>query len=272
MKVGTTGIEKGGTGKTTVTYNFGCYSADKKNLKTLLIDIDKSQNLTTRFEKQLRQYTLKPENTVNNLFRDREVEPLNVRHNIDILIAGEGLGDVQDEIKGEPNSHLILFSWIVKNYKALNEKYDLIWIDTHNDHGLLTKNAWAVSDLVLGVTDPSKDGFVAIIKQGKAINELKSKLVNVVTGEELMVAKYEFIGNKVKYNTKSSREFKSTVKDVKNYMGFIPDRELMNITSLEMQPISDLASEHNIYRDNKEFIENLYSLFDEILEKVGIGE
>ncbi len=60
----------------------------------------------------------------------------------------------------------------LSNYEQLKEKYDLILIDTHNDAGLLAQNAWAVSDLVVGISDPSKDGFEALLKLGKDIDAL----------------------------------------------------------------------------------------------------
>lgn len=269
MKILTDNIEKGGTGKTTITHNLAGYSASVKGLRVLLIDQDKSKNLSSRFSNILQQKHLTAENTINNLYLGKEVRPLNLMENIDILISADGLNKMDSYIKDQPNNRLILFSWIVQNHQELEKKYDLIIIDTHNDTDLLVQNAWAISDVILGISDPSRDGFEALQALGVEIEKLRSALTDVRTGEQYMIAKYYQIGNKVEHNTKSSKEFKEMFFDVPNYLGYIQKKELMHTTSLDQVFISDYAKDRKTYHDNKSFFVATYALFDVVLNKLG---
>lgn len=185
---------------------------------------------------------------------------------MDILVAGEDLKQVEMQMRDMPNNRTLLFRWIVVNYEQLKEKYDLILIDTHNDAGLLAQNAWAVSDLVVGISDPSKDGFEALLKLGKDIDALAKQLIDIKTGETLMETKYATIGSRIKHNTNSSREFLELVPTLSNYLGYVQEKELLNATSLEGKNIAEFAKDKNIYRKNKDFFESTFALYNKIID------
>jgi len=265
LKTLTTNIEKGGTGKSSTVYNLAEKVSEEASV--LLIDKDKSGNLTDRYSKY--DYgLLKDENKISNLYKGKEIEPIHIHKNLDLLAGGPELAEMEDYIRDKPNSRLILFSWFVKNIDVLQKKYDYIFIDTHNDTSLITQNAWAVSDIILGVSDPSMDGFKALLKLGRDIDTLSKELVEVRTGESYLVADYYFIGNKVKHNTNSSKEFLEIISKEPNYLGYIPDKELINTANLEMTPLVELAKSKDIYNKHKKFFDQTWELYDIILNKL----
>ncbi|EJX88561.1 hypothetical protein HMPREF1367_00475 [Enterococcus faecium ERV38] len=264
LSIITGNIEKGGTGKTTTIYNLGGYAVENLGMKVLYIDEDKSQNLSKRFPDAFSK--AKRENTINHLYLHGSAEPLAINENMDILVAGEDLKQVEMQMRDMPNNRTLLFRWIVVNYEQLKEKYNLILIDTHNDAGLLAQNAWAVSDLVVGISDPSKDGFEALLKLGKDIDALAKQLIDIKTGETLMETKYATIGSRIKHNTNSSREFLELVPTLSNYLGYVQEKELLNATSLEGKNIAEFAKDKNIYRKNKDFFESTFTLYNKIID------
>ncbi len=265
LKTLTVNIEKGGTGKSSTIYNV----AEKvsKTASVLLIDQDKSGNLTDRYSKY--DYGLmKDENKISNLYKGKNLEPIHIHKNLDLLAGGHELADMEDFIRDKPNNRLILFSWFVKNIEVLQKKYDYILIDTHNDTSLITQNAWAVSDIILGVSDPSMDGFKALLKLGRDIDTLRKELVEVRTGESYLIADYYFIGNKVKHNTNSSKEFLEIISKEPNYLGYIPDKELINTANLEMIPLVEYSENKELYNKHKNFFNQTWKVYDTILNKL----
>ena len=265
LKTVTVNIEKGGTGKSSTVYNV----AEKvsKIASVLLIDQDKSGNLTDRYSKY--DYGLmKDENKISNLYKGKNLEPIHIHKNLDLLAGGHELADMEDFIRDKPNNRLILFSWFVKNIEVLQKKYDYIFIDTHNDTSLITQNAWAVSDIILGVSDPSMDGFKALLKLGRDIDTLRKELVEVRTGESYLIADYYFIGNKVKHNTNSSKEFLEIISKEPNYLGYIPDKELINTANLEMIPLVEYSENKELYNKHKNFFNQTWKVYDTILNKL----
>ena len=265
LKTLTVNIEKGGTGKSSTIYNV----AEKvsKTASVLLIDQDKSGNLTDRYSKY--DYGLmKDENKISNLYKGKNLEPIHIHKNLDLLAGGHELADMEDFIRDKPNNRLILFSWFVKNIEVLQNKYDYIFIDTHNDTSLITQNAWAVSDIILGVSDPSMDGFKALLKLGRDIDTLRKELVEVRTGESYLIADYYFIGNKVKHNTNSSKEFLEIISKEPNYLGYIPDKELINTANLEMIPLVEYSENKELYNKHKNFFNQTWKVYDTILNKL----
>ncbi|EAC4362773.1 ParA family protein [Listeria monocytogenes] len=263
VKIITVNIEKGGTGKTTQVFNIGEYGAQNRKNKILLIDQDKSNNLSKRYSKY-DVGLIREENTTNALYKGMDVKPLHIHDNLDILMAGTDLSEIDTEIKDRVNNRLILFSWITKNYDELNEKYDYILIDTHNDTTLITQNAWAVSDVIIGVSDPSMDGFEALLKLGRDIEKLQAELVEVRTGESYMIAQYFILGNKLKHNTNSSREFREIIEKERNYLGSVQDKELVHIGNLDMIPLVEYAQDKKIFSEHKDFFKNTFKLYDKI--------
>lgn len=134
MRIYTTAIQRGGTGKTTTTAALG-QAAAYKGYKTLLIDMDPQGNLS---------FCTGSDTTRNNIFdvlnNDREITSCtqSLNDNLDIIPASWSLST----IKGGTGA-------ATKLKKALQplKKYDYVFIDTPATAGILQYNAlYAATD------------------------------------------------------------------------------------------------------------------------------
>lgn len=260
-------LDKGGTGKTTETWNSAEYAAHPlgKNKRVLLMDIDNSENLSKRYS-LYRTTEIRPENRVSSIFLGKEVVPFHLHDNLDIIFSDPKLAEVEGEIKDKHNSRLLLFSWIAQNYEELDKKYDYIFIDTRNDFSILTQNALAASDIVIGISDPSMDGFEKLLVLGENMKSLRKQLIDILSRESYVTAKYYVVANELRHNTNSSRAFKEAIEEQDNYIGYFQAKELFNFANLEGVPIIELAQDKKLYQKHKDFFRETFALYDKILK------
>ena len=264
MSILTVNIGKGGTGKTTFVFTYGSQLALMENKKTLLIDADESMNLSTRFKIEV-----KPENRIDRIFSKEklEIKPIELSNNLDLIAGSSKVEELNKELLLRSNNQLIMAMWFADNYDWLKE-YDYIIIDTHNDNQFVTQNAFVISDLVLGVSDPSKDGFEALMKLRTNLDILKSDVINPIDRVSYVKAAYRFIGNYVPYNTSSAKEFISSLSEDPEYLGFIHRREILNQANIAQHSIIASYLEGNIERKHNDFLEELFSLFNKITDEL----
>lgn len=266
VKILTINVKKGGTGKTTTQFNFTDWLANE-NKKILVIDADYSCNATATYN--LKENDIK--NNISNIFRNKPVEILKVNDNIDIITGSPEIEQINNELITKQNNCLVLFMWIADNYNDL-EKYDYIVIDTHNDKSLVTKNCLAVADVILGVSDPSSNGFTALLNLEKDVQNLKNDLIDIVTRESYISAKVYFIANNVQHNVRSHREFLSAIESSPNYLGTIQRKALLGDSLLDKESIVEKQKINKIARDHKLFYEETYKVYKEIKNRIDKGE
>lgn len=150
---------KGGTGKTTTTFNLGyTYALQKK--KVLLIDLDSQANLSLLAN-------------VNPLSLDDFKEGLVYTLNdyIDILPATKRFAMLENEINQmiDRNSYL-------KNdlLPKLGDGYDYIIIDTPPALNILNINAFCVSDSIHIVVNPDYFSLSGLIEMEEIIQQIKA--------------------------------------------------------------------------------------------------
>ena len=239
MKILTVNINKGGTGKTTLSHNFAEYLS--KTSRVLLMDFDDSCNLTGRYN-----VTPKEENTIISLF-DREcVEPIRIKDNLNLICSYYGVDLLKERQNGRRRREYTLGKWIAKNYDELNNNYDYIIIDTENDEAILTINAIIVSDVVLGVAEPSKDAVEALIKLKYFVNDLNSDFDSD--------SKLLYLGNRINFSENMSKDFIEAVEKKEEYIGYIPRRTV----------IGDDVAVFNNPKVDKNLKSELETLFEKI--------
>lgn len=258
MKVITVHINKGGTGKSTISYNFACWLAEEQKKKVLLIDGDHSCNLSFSFPNA-------NASTVMDVFNDKEVDFYKISDRLDLLRGSRDLRDDYLDLKSKQNNCMIMFMWIADNLDRL-EKYDYILIDTHNEPSLVTNNFLAVSDMVLGVSEPSRNGFRAWLDLEETIDQLKSQLINVVTRESYVNTEAYLIGNRLEHNTNSSKYFLDIIEKEPKYLGMIQKKELLARSLLENENI--FSKDIKTKREHRAFYENTEKVFKNILNKI----
>ena len=169
--------QKGGTGKTTTTYNLGTALAKSGN-RVLLVDNDPQTNLTTAFGvENSDNLPVTLHEALSIIIDDSELPDtsLYILHGetLDLIPANINLSvteiNLRDEMGGERTLSALL--------EPLREHYDYIIIDTNPYLGLLTINALAACDSVIIPVSPqlwSANGLTSlldiIIKVKKKIN------------------------------------------------------------------------------------------------------
>ena len=160
MKIITIWNLKGGTGKTTTTFNLAANLA--KDNKMLLLDLDMQANLTSFFDIDTKKYkTNKPD--ISALLAD---DSLNVSKSIYYSRI-----DNIDYIKGSNDVmklHLEDISVLGSRLSEVSTEYDLCIIDCHPDASVLSENALAIADLVLipiNLDGFSRDNLNLVIKE-----------------------------------------------------------------------------------------------------------
>jgi chromosome partitioning protein len=265
MKIITVNVNKGGTGKSTISYTLSKWLTQVKNKKVLLIDGDRSCNLSYSF-------FCESESSILGIFTKENVEIHSVGKNLDFIKGSEYLEDNSLDLKSKQNNCMLLFMWIADNMEKL-QKYDYMIIDTHNDTSLVTSNFLAVADIILGVSEPSRNGFRAWLELEDTIEFLKKELVDIISRQTYVVAKPYLIANKVDHIGSSSKQFIDMVELQSNYLGMIQKKELLAKTLLEDISIFDMKEKmgkKEIERHQKfyDHIDDIFSKIIEITDKV----
>lgn len=180
MKVITIGTLKGGTGKTTTTFNLaGCLAEDSK---VLLIDCDPQANLSQDCGVDITDQSadsiksvfdsyLSPEKTiVKNLIPELP--------NLDVLPSNIWLMETEMQLVNRAGREFILSNYINDN-KIFFEQYDYILCDTNPSMSIINQNAFYLADDIVLVSDVSKNGLTGIelfdYLWSKAARDLRKK-------------------------------------------------------------------------------------------------
>ena len=265
MKIQTINIKKGGTGKSSIAFNYSSYLATVKNKKVLIIDGDNSCNLS---------YSLGEVEgkTIFDLFENGETEIVNIKENIDIIFGSEDLTDDDLNLKSKQNNVLQLFMWFVEHKDELEKKYDYVIIDTHNDESLVTANFIAVADQVFAICNPSKNSWRAWQKLKNWIDDLKSTVIEPVSKAPYISAKPYLIGNIIEFvgnnMPRSSSNFIDIAVSEENYLGFIPKKELITASLLNDQSIYEQLETFSPKKkvEHEKFYRSINAIFEKMSE------
>ncbi|MEX1447836.1 ParA family protein [Enterococcus sp. ZJ1668] len=254
--------KKGGTGKTSVSCMLAVYLSQFG--KTCLIDSDESGNATKRFTEEIEEQA-----ELTRLFRRQVVIPMSVREQLDLVAGTAELELVNAELIQRINNTLI-FSSYIRQHDTF-KKYDYVVIDTRNDSNIITNNMLAVSDLVLGVSDPSADGFEALLNLSSHIDYLTTELIDVFTGKSYVHAKVRYVGNQIAHNTDVSRQFKQIIAMNDLFLGYFQDRTAFDEASLQRISLLDLFEQEKYQQKQyQEFKKQTYVLLEKI--KMSVDE
>lgn len=259
MKIQTTNLDKGGGGKSSHTYNEGYWLSEVMGKRVLLIDGARECNLTHSFD-------VTSEKTIYDVFTTGEYELCQITDKLSLIRGDERLTDEQLDLASRNNKYLQLFMWVSGHYEELAEQFDIVLIDTHNDESLVTANFIAVSDIVLGVTDASTNGFRAWLALKKFVDYIKSEAVEVITKKSYVTAEAYLIGNKIEYYgnnvTETCKQFLEVVQEDTAYLGSVQKKELMAKSLVINQSVFEQREqmtdkqklEHQKFYDNIEYV------------------
>ena len=266
---------KGGIGKTSLCKNFLSkiskkLKAEGSDKKVLAIDLDHQCNLTQS------NGIYESDGTVVNIFkRSGDVNIHHVSDNVDLIAGAMDLDIIESELETKSYKDMLLYMWLDRNYDSLDlEQYAYVLIDCRPDFSIATRNAITVSHLLISPIIPSKYSLTARVNIENRLRIYSEENIDYKTGESNIDAQLYYVGNMIKHNTRSSQDLVEDLKDDDRVLGFVPQKELFNKSTLMsnevgVQPsVYDLIeNDERLQRENKEFIKQLDQVFDRILEK-----
>lgn len=267
---------KGGIGKTSMAKNFirklkDTLKASGEQKKVLAIDLDHQCNLTQSYG--LYEF----ENTVVNIFkRQGDVTIHHVDDQLDVIAGAMDLDVIESELETKTFKDMLLYMWLDKNYEAINaDQYAYVVIDCRPDFSIATRNAVAISHMLLSPIVPSQYSVDSRSNLETRLKMYAEENIDYRTGESNIDAELYFIGNMIKHNTATSKELVQVIESDPKVLGWVPYKELFNRATMladekGVQPtVYDLveSDKYSTIRtsDHKEFIEQLDSVFDTVV-------
>lgn len=237
-------IDKGGTGKTLHSYEFAGFCADVLNKRVLVIDGDRSRNLTKTF-------SVNGELTIREIFKPDGKMPIyhTNNKNIDIIVGDANFTDEGAEANNWATKYLEFYYWLSDNYDYLNKMYDIIIIDTHNDTSRCTFNLLVGTDVVVNVVKPDTNSFGALQDFVKNINKVvpatkvrngRSFSYGYDAKRLVLVTDVTYYGNNPATEVS---QFIDEVEQVDGYIGIVRSNKLFLKSTLENKGIFELFNE-----------------------------
>ena len=226
MRYITIANRKGGTGKTTITYNLGFYYAIQKK-RVLFIDLDSQGNLTDLAQAPL----LSVEE-----FKSCKIHKIN--EYIDILPASKSFQILENEIHQEIERNFYLKNEILQKISG----YDYVLIDTSPSLSILNINAFCISDYI----------YIIIQADNFSLNGLNEM--------SQIIDKILKINNKLKYKIVLNGSFKNRVftEKVKERLN-----KLNNFSAIEI-PHRQYVIDSNALRRPSLEQDEIYKSFEKI--------
>lgn len=273
MHIITIGMNKGGTGKTTITFNF-VYKLAKMKKRVLLIDGDHSTNLT--FTMQVIANTVYNEESILDIFTKKRKELFQqdlsmiyeINEYISFIPGNPNLTEKYLKMNENVQKGKLMSRWIATNYEILNENFDYIIIDTHNDESLITQDFYVASDMIIAVANPAGNSVRAYFQLKNLIKNMEEEYYNTETGESLVDAKIYLLGNNVNHIGSTSRTFNEEIQHIDDLIGVIPKKELLD-SSLNIN--EDIFTQYEKMSNaekhrNQTFYDNINQTFDRIID------
>lgn len=257
MKIISFAADKGGVGKTTLTYNYGEWLANQGK-KVLLVDLDQQCNLSQTYD------VMDLKTNVGNIFSGKgETNIHQVKQNLSLIAGNMHLDDIQASIQTNPNKNMLLYMWMYDHVKEINQ-FDFILFDCHPDFSIATKNAIIVSNDVISPIIPSEYGFTSKFDMESRFEALKKEAIDFTTRKSYVTAKLYFLENMIENNTNASREFQKALKQDKTIVAIIPKKQLFVRSTLDKKPISEMNKDHVLYVKQRKFFDYINNVFANI--------
>lgn len=164
MKIVSVGTLKGGTGKTTMTFNLG--GALAENSRVLLMDIDPQCNLSNNTGLNIAMQDIY---SSRDIFENPQISPelLVIRNPIPGLplldIIPSHIRMIESELNiGTRAARERILEYYIDDHREFFENYDYILIDTNPSMGPINQNAFNASDSIILVSDVDNNSRMGI--------------------------------------------------------------------------------------------------------------
>jgi putative uncharacterized protein gbs0406 len=259
-------FDKGGTGKSTGSFNFAGLCADVLNKRVLVIDGDRSRNITNTFH-------VYADYTIADVFKTGKYQFCKTENpNIDVLAGDDTFTDDGVNMDKANTKYMEFVTWIFHHKDLIDQEYDFVVIDTHNDKSRVTWSLLVATDIIVNVVSPDGDCFKALNETDEFIeNEIKPGSIPAMSRESVFNADNLILANKIVIRgnnvTSSSKEFIKRIKQFDNYIGTIPHRKELEESRLlgENVFVNYLRQSKSKQEELKMMILNIFKIYQNII-------
>lgn len=259
-------FDKGGTGKSTHSFNFAGLCADVLNKRVLVIDGDRSRNITNTFH-------VYADYTIADVFKTGKYQFCKTENpNIDVLAGDDTFTDDGVNMDKANTKYMEFVTWIFHHKDLIDQEYDFVVIDTHNDKSRVTWSLLVATDIIVNVVSPDGDCFKALNETDEFIeNEIKPGSIPAMSRESVFNADNLILSNKIVIRgnnvTSSSKEFIKRIKQFDNYIGTTPHRKELEESRLlgENVFVNYLRQSKSKQEELKMMISNIFKIYQNII-------
>jgi chromosome partitioning protein len=166
-KVNVTTMQKGGVGKTTITYNLGKGLAERGN-RTLFIDNDPQGDLT---QASIGEQAVPSQSNTAGLYEQKECTPIPIGKNLHLIGTDIELSLAQDK------SFEVIFDF-ADSVREFTKDYDFILIDSLPSFGIMHTAALLAADTLLIPTKAAPFSLKALKMLFSTIDKVRRPRMN----------------------------------------------------------------------------------------------
>jgi len=232
---------KGGTGKTTLCYNYGWYLSQKKNKRVLMMDFDPQINLVQSFNLGTSsKYGNNLETLIKNFVEGKEINLpsyiIKVANNLDLLPTSNSISLIEeyltDHIISRTFSERVIYRSRYRNQiikKVLEEKipedrYDYVLIDSQPNFSLLSTSAIVYARNMFVVIKPELFSFLDIKYLQKIIRNLESNFYVNIKIVGIIINAFERRKKDARYLSRQlERRYGDTIRIYDNKIRYLSD-------------------------------------------------
>ena len=249
-KVITIANQKGGVAKTTTTASMG-YELSQRGYKVLLIDMDAQGDLTYYFNSASDEGKTMYDVLCKNAEMTEVIIPISDNLSIapsDILLAG-----AEQELSRTGKEYTLK-----EKLEAVRNEYDYIIIDTAPALGILTVNAFTVTDEVIIPSNAGIFSAKAFIQLSKTIDTVKKYLNHKIVISGILITRYNPHTNIAKAVKQTAESIGENI-NTKVYNTFIRNACAVEEAQYNQTVIQDYNKNSNVSQDYRSFVDEYLS-------------
>lgn len=175
--------QKGGVGKTSLTLNL-CHYLKDKNINILVIDLDPQASLTmSLIGKEIGEN----EKSIIEFLLNEDITTIKTDKGFDLIPSCLALATIEPKLISAMGREFKL----KKSLSNINDKYDLVLIDTPPNLGILTINALIASDGVIIPVETKYYGLIGLKHLFTIFKEIENYLDKKITIVGIVPNMYE---------------------------------------------------------------------------------
>ncbi|MCL5071784.1 MAG: ParA family protein [Actinobacteria bacterium] len=199
---------KGGTGKTTICYNYGWYLAEKRNKRILFLDFDPQANLHQAFHKKIAIREGKNlENLIVNYIKKQEINfkdyVIKISSNIDLLPSSNNISLIEEYLTDyllartfnenkiyQAMHRNMIIKKVLEQYISPGD-YDYVIIDSQPNYSLLSTTSIIYAKNIIMVLKPELFSYLDVKYLKKIITNLEEKFSIKINIAAVIINAYE---------------------------------------------------------------------------------